>query len=67
MNVRTLASVENGASNFKLRMQANKHNGMNNAIMYIESEVPLKNVKSSKNTWIFCATNTMYTQQMPNW
>lgn len=29
MNVRTLANVENGASNFKLRMQANKHNGIN--------------------------------------
>lgn len=33
MNVRTLASDENGASNFKLRMQANKTNGMNKLII----------------------------------
>lgn len=30
MNVITLAKVENGANNFKLRMQFNRINGSNN-------------------------------------
>lgn len=66
MNVRTLASDENGASNFKLRMQANKTNGINKANMYILSEMPAKNSNESRNSLIFFATNTMYTQQIPN-
>lgn len=64
MNVITLANVENGANNFKFRIQFNKINGTSRIIMWYSTGMLYH---WSINSLIFLATKTMYTQHIPSW